>query len=679
MLRHTVPRGLESARRRRNESLMPRRWLVTLLAVATLLPVPVHAQGGNIRDLLAGKVLQDQSGQTDDLELTDAEFAFAKLRVEELHVGLIVADPATLPADADAERLAVVEAATAARLESAGMIVDRCVVTGDVTAATCMDQLFQDEAAAIITIGDFGDLSAAAQVPIDNRTIVVGVGGSILGPGAVTLAMDTTAAATEQGRAAGRSLAVAPSKRTGNGLVIAGGNPRREDPVRDAGEAGLKATAPKVKVIGRVGPAEVRTITDLAPFLVSPKPIKVLIGQGLLLDQVSATDLDTLPANLRMVAWDCTTSLRELVDAASRIRGCIATDDEAAGEAAANVVLAIKTSRDVPALINIPVYAYRGTVPVGTGAVELGHRFTQAAVPPTADEQAAAAAALAGRQVGIVVPVEPDASEPEPQRIIREELEATITELGASAIICVGAKAKARACVDSLVEQGVAVIVPIATGGDLAAPAAAAIAAGIPVIGVNDLKLGDAGAVYAYVNPERVARLSGRMAGAYADRTWKGEPVDAAVFNDKGASSNDGLANSLERALVQTDSMISPVNRLAAKTQAQAANAVKALLKRYPSVRLIVGRNGPKAAPILIRKQGVNPGLVIFAQECTPDVLAAVDAGVGTGGRIKGCVDRNPTGAGELAGHLLTRLLAGSAVPEINEVQVIPYEPEFRG
>ncbi len=658
---------------------MRRRRLVAILAAAMLWPAPALGQGGSVVDLLAGSVLQGQVGETDDLELTDAELAAATRRVEELHAGLIVSDPALLSSTADPERLAEIEAAATARLQQAGMIVDRCVVSADASAADCMERLFQDDAIAIIAIGDHGDLSAAAEVPLRNRTIVVGVGPTILGEGAVTLDVNPKMAATEQGRAAGRALGLRAIQRKGNALVVAGRDPSKNDPVREAGEAGLRSAAPKVRVVGRVGPAQIRTAADVAPLLVGAKPIRVMLGEGLLLDQLDAASLETLPENLRLIAWTCSGTTRGIIDLAGRVRGCVATGDDAAGEAAANVVLSIKTSRDVPERIEVPVYVYRGTVPVGPGKVELGRRFTQQSPVPTDEEVAAAASVLAGRTVGLVVPVEPGPSEPQEQRLIREHIEQAVTALGASVTTCVGAKAQAAGCIEQLLDQDVAAVVPIRTGGDLTAAATAAIDAGVIVVGVNETRLGDAGAVYVYVNPYRVARLSGRMAGAYADRTWKNEPVDAVVFNDEGSKADDRNASATERALVQTDSLVSVVARLASKTPAQASGAVRTMLKRYPATRIIVGPNGPNAAPILIKRRGVDPGLVIFARECTPDIVAAIDAGVGTGGRIKGCVDRNPTGAGELAGQVLTRLAAGSTVPEVLMVPVVPYEPGFRG
>jgi len=657
---------------------MRRHWLVAALAATLLLPTSALAQSGQVIDLLDGVVLVGQRGETDDLELSEAELVNATRRVEDLHAGIISVDPSSLSAGAAADELDAIVGAATDRLAEAAMTVDRCLVTAQVTAAACLERLFMDRALAIVIVGDFGDLVEPTALVLANRTIVVGIGGSDLADGAVNLEVDPLTVAREQGRAAGRSLAVTPPRRTGNALVVGSTKPRADDPVREAGIIGLRQTAPKVKVAGRVGPAEIRTVNDLAPLLIGPKPFRVVMGEGLILDGVDEASLLTLPEDLRLVAWTCSDAVSELLDLASRLRGCVARADDAAGEAAANAVLALKTSRDVPDTIEIPVYVYRGTVPVGPGFVELGRRFTQTAPAPTDAERQAAAATLADRTVGIVVPVEPGPRESESQRLIRTGIEDAVAALGGLTQVCVGAKSAARVCVADLLDQGVAMVVPIATGGDLTGPATDAITAGVPVVGVNEVRMGDSGAVYVYVNPRRVARLAGRMAGAYADRTWKSEPVEAVVFNDDGARADDSIASVVERALVQTDPMIGVVARLASKTNAQAGSAVRNLLKRFPSARIIVGANAAKAAPILIKKKNVNPQLVIYAQECNPDIVAAIDAGVDTGGRIKGCVDRDPAGAGRLAGDILTRVAGGSAVPEINEVQVIPYEPGLR-
>jgi ABC-type sugar transport system substrate-binding protein len=94
---------------------------------------------------------------------------------------------------------------------------------------------------------------------------------------------------------------------------------------------------------------------------------------------------------------------------------------------------------------------------------------------------------------------------------------------------------------------------------------------------------------------------------------------------------------------------------------------------------VLVGPNAADLAPLLIRRRTVNPELVIYGHACTPDMVAAIDAGVGTGGRLRGCVDTNPAGAARLASEVLVRLAGGAAVAEVNGVQVIPYEPGFRG
>lgn len=131
--------------------------------------------------------------------------------------------------------------------------------------------------------------------------------------------------------------------------------------------------------------------------------------------------------------------------------------------------------------------------------------------------------------------------------------------------------------------------------------------------------------------------------------------------------------------MVQVDPAITVVARLRAETAEQAGDAIDTLITRYPSVRLLVGAGAATVVLALEERQGWDPELAIYAGACTPDIVEAMDAGDdGTSGRIRGCVDTDAAGTGRLAGDILTRLAAGSAVPEINEVQVIPYEPGLR-
>ena len=657
---------------------MRRRWSVAipLALVLASAPIPALAQGGTIVDLLDGTVLVDAKGTTEDLELSPTELVAATRRVRELHAGIVMPDAARA-GDAKDRNEAIAVAATE-RLASAGMSADRCIVDDGTTAAACVDKLFQSGVLEIILIGDLGDLTAATETPLRNRVTVVAVGDTTLAEGGVTLSVDPVSAGAQLGVAAGKSLGVAPARRKGNALIVGAVDPEKPDAVRDAIEAGLRRTAPAVKLAGEVGPVEIHTTDELLAQLAKRPPMSVATGEGVLLDQATVDGIVGLPKKLKVLAWTCSPALTEILDFATQLRGCVASAEEVAGQAAADVLLTIKTSRDVPASIQVPVYVYRGTVPVGPGSVELGRSFAAAYPALTDDEHASAAAQLAGGTVGIIVPVAPGDGEPADQRRIREGVEAAITAAGGTVETCVGAGPKASACLVRLTGEGVAAIMPIGTKADLTAAATAAIKADIPVIGVNEVTMGDAGVVYVIVNPRTVARLSGRMAGAYADRTWKTQPVDAVTFNDVGAANDDTISAAVERALRQTDPEVSLVARLGSKGKARATSAVKALIKRYPSVRLIVGKNAAAAAPILIKYKFANPEIVIYAQDCTPDTLAAIDAGVGTGGRIKGCVDRDPAGMGVLAGQVLTRMLAGGRIPEIVESPVVPYEPGAR-
>ena len=645
--------------------------LIGLLAVVTAtLPA---AAGGNIAELRNGTVRAGERGDVDDLELSAAELAAATRRVIDLHAGLVLPDPADPATDA-ARTAEIVDAATR-RFEAAGMIVDTCVVGVDeADAAACIDRQYRDGVFSIVIVGDFGDLVAATDIPVNDRVTVVGIGDSTLADGAVTLEVDSITQATEQGRAGGPALGPVAAKRRGNALLVSAADPGDPDPIGTAVEAGLKQSARKIKVAARTGPLEVHSVADLEDVLSGQPSMRLALGDGLLLDQADGADLERLPADLRMIAWQCDGRVAALVDLGSRLRGCVSRAHDVAGEAAANVVLVIKTGRDVPASIDIPVYVYRGTVPVGPGSVMLGRRIAAAGGSASDEERAAATTALAGRSVGLVAPFAPGGKEPETQRLMREAVEASLGGLGMTLEPCITDKnvARARACVDDLVASGAGAIVTLGTGADLTGPATAAVAAGIPVIGINETRLGDRGAVYVIVNPRSAGRLNGRMAGSYAAGTWEGETVETVVLNDKGPSGQDVIANAIERALIQTDPLIVVVGRYRAKDATSARAAVKSVLRDHPEVRLIVGQNAWRATDLAT---DVNWDPAIFALGCDSAIVKAIDAGNEVDGRLKGCVDRDPAGAGALAADLLTRLLAGATVPEVLEVPLGEYEP----
>jgi hypothetical protein len=330
----------------------------------------------------------------------------------------------------------------------------------------------------------------------------------------------------------------------------------------------------------------------------------------------------------------------------------------------------------VPERIDLPVYVYRGLVPSGPGMVQLGRRVAGTTIGLTTEETDRARTQLAGATVGIVVPDAPGNGEDPAVRASREVLEAEIADLGATAQLCITERstAKARRCVADFTAAGVDAIVSVATGADMTGVMNAAVAAGIMVVGVNEARLGDTGAVYVIVNPKSVGRLNGRMAGTYTYATWKLQPVEALVINDRGADGQDYVASSVETALRQANPDVLVVNRIGARDKATAAAAAAAIIKRYPTVRLLVGQNAYLVAEALGGRKNVNPELVIYTLVCTPDTVDAIDIGADTGGRLRGCVDRQPAAAGSLGARVLTKLAAGSTVPEVLESAVSAYE-----
>ena len=186
------------------------------------------------------------------------------------------------------------------------MIVDRCVVTGEVTAPACIDQLFQDEATAIITIGDFGDLSAAAEVPHrephhHGRCGRVDPG---LGRGDARPRRRWPPRPSRVGPADARSRSHRPSAE-GNALIIAGDNPRKPDPVREAdrGRAqgrGAQGQAGRTRR-PRGGPHRHRP----RPVPRQPQADPVVTRRGSAARPGGLPPASTtLPEDLRMVAWD---------------------------------------------------------------------------------------------------------------------------------------------------------------------------------------------------------------------------------------------------------------------------------------------------------------------------------------------------------------------------------------
>jgi hypothetical protein len=650
---------------------MVRRWFAAALVGALLAsgtPLPAGASGSFV-ETPRGVVVPADTGTAEELELSGDDLEAGGSLVTGRLVGIISPDPADPATDTVAVD-AVLEALSA-RLGTVGARVERCEVGPDRSAAGCMDTLFLEEALAIVVVGDHGNLREAAEIPLRNRTIVVGVGPTVLGDGAITLDIDPMSVALEQGRAAGRAMGPVAIRRKGNALSVGGDTGPDPDALVAAVEDGLRQTARKVKVTTRVGPPALHTVADLEAVLGSLPPVKLVVGDGLLLDEAVPADLERLPASLRLVAWRCTPGVEALVDAASRVRGCVDRAEDLAGRAAANAILTLLAGRDVAGRIEVPVYVYRGTMPVGPGRVQLGRRVAGDGMRATEDERRAAAATLGGRTVGVVT-LAGAAQTAE----LRQGLDAALDGIGLTVDACEGSSAdQVRECVTRLSGSGVAAIVTLGTGVDLTREATAAVEAGVPVVGVSETRLGESGAVYVIVNPSAVGRTAGRMAGRYAATTWPGEYVLAAVLNNRGARGDDFVADALERALLQTNSSVQLAGRFRSKDEASARKSVNTILRRYPGVRLVLGRNALRAEAPILADGGDWNEMAIIGLDCDADLLAAINASVVSAGRAKGCVDRDPVGAGTLAGQVLVRLAAGGSVPEVLEVPVAPYLP----
>jgi hypothetical protein len=171
--------------------------------------------------------------------------------------------------------------------------------------------------------------------------------------------------------------------------------------------------------------------------------------------------------------------------------------------------------------------------------------------------------------------------------------------------------------------------------------------------------------VYVTVSPQAVGRIHGRQAGAWTEATYDDLPIEAAIVNLRGNAAPDGVAAATERALRQTNPEVTIVGRFPSTMRSTKA-ALNTILKRYPDVRVIIGPHAGRAAEDILKQRRVPSDLVVFAPECTVDIRAMIE----NGRRVKGCVDRNHTGAGELAVTVVGKLAAGVTLPNVYNVML---------
>jgi hypothetical protein len=428
-----------------------------------------------------------------------------------------------------------------------------------------------------------------------------------------------------------------------------------------------------VRIVARLGPPFIETTDDLAAAVAQLPPSGILIGEGVRLTQATAEGLDALPATLRVIALACTPELEAIIDLGSRIRGCIARSNDGAGEAAGNAILGLLIGRDVPGFVDAPLYTYRGTVSVGPGQVQLGRRLPGGNLQVTPEEKAAAATALSGRTVGLISAWKADAKEPATAAETRGAIEAALGELGATTSLCSYGKnvQRARACVDRHVTEGVAAIVVLGDDIDLTAAVDGALRAGVPVFGSDATYLGDTGAVYIDLDPRAVGRLQGRMAAVYASAAWPDNTgAYAATLNATGPAGRDPISDAIERAASLSNPNVVPVGRFKASARSAKA-AVTSALRQNPGLRMLIGLHAARGATDIraIRRPKPPRDLVAFGLTCTDDLRSAIDAG----GRVKGCVDVDPTATGTLLVDAMARLFAGGTLPGLVDVPISPY------
>ena len=642
---------------------------IAVLAVVTGL-VPVGTRAQNVVIAPRGTVVDGGRGTAEELQLTVEEAALAFSYSKGLTVGIVLPAAEQVPPDFDVEEIV---GALRTTVERHGARVEVCdsVITG---AVACIDGFVDDLAAGVVIIGSQGDLVAPTQRAVDrNLTVPVSIGDTTVAPMTIVIDSDPITRAFEQGRAGGAPKGVPKPRSKGSAIIASAVEPGGVDPGGDAGKLGLKETAPRVKILATLGPPGLETTADLTEAVAQLPPSGILIGEGVRLTQATAEGLDTLPADLRVVAVRCTPSLMALIDLGSRIRGCIARSNDGAGEAAGNAILGILIGRDLPGHVDAPLYTYRGTVSIGPGKVQLGRRLPGDNLGVTPQERDAAATILAGRTVGIVGPWTPGDDEPADVTTTRVAIEAGLGQLGATTSLCShGGNARAAArCVADQVAAGVAAIIVLGDEIDLVSPVRAALDAGIPVLGSDAAYLGDTGAVYVDLDQRAVGRLQGRMAGVYALDTWPDNTgAYAAVLNDIGNEGRDPIADAIERSTSLANANVVPIGRFRSSARSAKSGLTEAL-RQYRDLKVLLGPNAPRAIADLrsVKKPRPPKELVGFALGCTDAIRASID----DGGRIKGCVDVDLAGAGTLVVDALARMLAGGTVPGLLDVSIAPY------
>ena len=195
----------------------------------------------------------------------------------------------------------------------------------------------------------------------------------------------------------------------------------------------------------------------------------------------------------------------------------------------------------------------------GSGSVLVGQNGTADDLTLTADEQAAASTALAGKTVGIVATT----METEYHTLLNNTAKDALEAMGATVNICNSQTNADQAlqCFEGFVQDGVAAIITTSSSATVGSAAADAISQGIIVVQVTGLDLGASGAVGISVDNLSIGLEEGRSAGAFAAQKWPGEQVQTIILDYPDIPDLVARADAIQQGLGESNPNVNVVGR----------------------------------------------------------------------------------------------------------------------
>ncbi len=505
-------------------------------------PTPVPAEHGS--------VLVGQAGTADDLALSAAESTAAAAALAGKKVGIVATTMET-------EYHSLLNTTAKEALEALGATVEICDSQVDpATALQCFEGFVQSGVAAIMTTSSAATVGEAAETAINAGIIVVQVTGLDLGDsGAVGISVNNLTIGLQEGRSAGEFAAQMWPGEAVQAIIL--DYPDIPDLVAraDAIEQGMAETNAQVEVVGRfLGGLAENGVTSIETALQQFPNLRIVTGinDGGNLGAYQALESAAKTADdVAVFGIDCDPAAVTLIDQGTMYQGCVDTNPAGTGTLAANAIAKLMAGTDVPGNIEVPVSTYQGKVAVGNGNVLLGQQGQGSDFALSAAESTAAAAALAGKKVGIVATT----METEYHSLLNTTAKEALEALGATVEICDSQvdPATALQCFEGFVQSGVAAIMTTSSAATVGEAAETAINAGIIVVQVTGLDLGDSGAVGISVNNLTIGLQEGRSAGEFAAQMWPGEAVQAIILDYPDIPDLVARADAIEQGMAETN------------------------------------------------------------------------------------------------------------------------------